>query len=286
MMKYYQFAGVEIAISIPERWMYEEEQTLGEFQVSQLENPHKFQYEIVEQLEPPIGKLVAMTSSYCIYEWNNQRIRYIGSVESGWEHAYIRAFHCEKKHYVQLKLTKFIKAVGIKTVLNSLETEHLIVEAGGIILHASYIEWNGNAILFTAPSETGKSTQADLWEKCRGAEIINGDRAVIRIVDGTIMAAGIPFAGSSKFCKNRTLPLAAIVYLQQAPRTTIQQLRGISAFRRVWEGCTVNTWSPQDVNRASDIVKNIVEMIPIYQLSCTPDESAVIALEEKLEGNG
>ncbi|WP_370839368.1 hypothetical protein [Intestinibacter bartlettii] len=31
-------------------------------------------------------------------------------------------------------------------------------------------------ILFSAPSGTGKSTQADLWEKYENAEIINGDR--------------------------------------------------------------------------------------------------------------
>lgn len=34
-------------------------------------------------------------------------------------------------------------------------------------LHASVIRVNGHGILFSAPSGTGKSTQADLWENMK-----------------------------------------------------------------------------------------------------------------------
>ena len=56
------------------------------------------------------------------------------------------------------------------------------------------IAFQNKAILFSAPSGTGKSTQADLWQKyVRGVEIINGDRAIIGIEDNGVKAYGLPF---------------------------------------------------------------------------------------------
>ena len=138
---------------------------------------------------------------------------------------------------------------------------------------------DGKAILFTAPSETGKSTQADLWHRLRGAAIHNGDRSAVRWQDGRAYACGVPFAGSSQICENVTLPLAAIVYLRQAPETTIRRLRGAESFRCLWEGCSVNTWDRADVDRISETVLQVLTAVPVFELACTPDESAILALE-------
>ena len=157
-----------------------------------------------------------------------------------------------------------------------------MLEAGGCILHASYIAWKDKAILFTAPSGTGKSTQAALWQTLQGAEVINGDRAVIRMDAGVPVACGLPYAGSSGICKNRTLPLAAIVYLSQAPETELHTLTGYRAFRRIWEGFSLNVWNRQDLLTGTEIVDEIIRKVPVFHLACTPDESAVTILEQEL----
>ena len=155
-------------------------------------------------------------------------------------------------------------------------------QAGGVILHAAYIAWEEKAILFTAPSGTGKSTQAELWRTYRNAEIINGDRAVILPREGALWAGGLPFAGSSRYCKDRTLPLAAVVYLKQAPETSIRSLKGLEAVRRIWEGVCVNSWNRQDVDTAMGLVEALLGQVPVLELACTPDETAVNALESHL----
>lgn len=282
MKKQYEFAGVGVEVSIPDQWMYDNERVLEAFQTEALIQPHQFHMEIVERLAAPIGEPLAEMPGYRVFGDGEMQERYIGSVEQGWHNAYIRAVHCGCDHHVQVRAKECGNHIGIKTVLNALAAEHLVLEADGVILHASFIEHNDLAILFTAPSETGKSTQAQLWADLRGADIINGDRAVIRLIDGKAFACGIPFAGSSKHCKNATLPLAAIVYLGQAKETTIGTFDFKTAFRKVWEGCTVNTWNPDDLNKAIDIVQNITLQVPVYHLQCTPDESAILALESEL----
>lgn len=283
MERYYRFAGVEIEVSMPEELFYTNEYQLAPFAVERTENSHRFCFEMVDVLTSPEGTCVVENPGFRIYSNGDCLTRYIGAVERSPDSAYIRVSHCGKQHNVQVRSDMFPKRIGTKTVLTAIGAEHLIARAGGFIFHCAYIDWHGKAILFTAPSETGKSTQAELWKKFRGTEIINGDRAAVRIVDGKVLAEGIPFAGSSTYCLNRSLPVAAVVYLEQAPVTTIRLLRGYEAFARIWEGCSVNTWDREDVALISDAVKCLAESVPVYRLPCTPDESAVIALEDALK---
>lgn len=289
MKKYYHFAGVDLVISMPDDRIYEDDRCLAPFRVTkfqesvktELPSAHEFCFTVTDHLKAPEGEPLAVFPDYRVYSQGN--VRYIGTVLKDWKPAYIRAEHHGKKHEVQLKADNLGDKIGVNTVLTSIGAEHLVAEAGGFILHASYIEWQGKAILFTAPSETGKSTQADLWQKFRGADIINGDRAVVRVANGEVLAAGIPFSGSSKHCKNRTLPLAAIVYLEQAETTTIGSFTGAGAFRKIWEGISLNTWNTEDVEKISWVLQQILGRVPVYRLACTPDESAVNALEQMLK---
>jgi hypothetical protein len=116
----------------------------------------------------------------------------------------------------------------------------------------------------------------------KGARLLNGDRAAVMREDTGVVVRGIPFAGSSGVFENESYPLAAIVYLSQAPETQIVRLSGVQAFRRVWEGCSVNTWNSKDVTACSETVLNVVQEIPVFHLACTPDETAVEALNKEL----
>lgn len=267
--------------SSPEQITFDEGR-LKAFQVEQVLDPHIFEFCPMERANQPAGSMLASQPNLLIYEDHGVYHTYRGMIQNGWENASAQGIHDGKNHRILCKLSDGSNRVASKTVLESLMTEHLIAHNKGYILHCSYIVHNGKSILFTAPSQTGKSTQAELWREHRGARIINGDRAAVRIVDGEPMAEGIPFAGSSQFCLNESWPLAAIVYLGQAEETTIRKLKGGQAFSRVWEGCTVNVWDKKDVELVTNSVMQTVSQVPVFRLECTPDESAVKALEAML----
>ncbi len=169
-----------------------------------------------------------------------------------------------------------------KSLLRTMEAEHLVVSTGGILLHSAFIAHEGRAILFTAPSGTGKSTQAALWSTLRGACIRNGDRAVVRPGSDGFEAWGVPYCGSSGISLPGKLPLGAIVYLSQAPRNTVRRLQGVAAFRAIWEGCSLPVWDRADVDACTRTVTELISAVPVYHLQCTPDEGAVAALEAVL----
>lgn len=282
MERFYLIAGGVIRVTGPDEQMDCDDPSLTLYQCPPGAWDHWLEFSIVEQVSPPVGELAYAEASKRIYIHGDIHLRYEGTVSNSPEHAYIRILRQGNHSRVEVA-ARFLKGfITAKIVLNAMEAEHFIACRQGILLHASYIRWRDGAILFTAPSGTGKSTQAELWCRHRGAELINGDRAAVMVEDRGVAVRGIPFCGSSGVHNNVTLPLLGVVYLSQDKETRIRRLTGVQAFRRIWEGCSVNVWNREDLDRCTQTVTEIVTRVPVFHLSCTPDESAVVALEQQI----
>ena len=281
--RYYRIADVTFEVIGNEEIMSLDRGSLIEYSTEPVCADYTMYFEAVERLTPPEGVCVFSSSDKIVYRFSDGEMRYTGDLSDGYKKADVRVKRCGKKISVQIVFNGAFKYIAPKTVLNSLNIEHIMAENGSFILHASYIKYNNEAILFTAPSGTGKSTQAQLWCDHCGAELINGDRAAIVPKDGTFWAYGVPYAGSSGVCKNEAYPIKTIVYLSQAPENTVTRLNGILAFRKVWEGCTADVWNKEDMEASIKTVSDLIASVPVFHLSCLPDESAVKALENELE---
>lgn len=166
-----------------------------------------------------------------------------------------------------------------------LHLEFPLLYSHNIVLHSSYIASYNEAILFTAPSGGGKSTQAELWKKYKNAEIVNGDKSIIGKENGKWYAYGIPFSGSSEYCLNRTCALKAIVILDKGPLNTLIPV-GIRGFSNVFSQVTVNPWDKEFCNKAMDLVMDVCNEVPIYYYSCTKTPEAVEVLYQEFIEKG
>ena len=174
---------------------------------------------------------------------------------------------------------------SLDNLLDASELELLLTKLGIFSLHSSLVRRReGDAILFTAPSGTGKSTQAGLWEQFAGAETLNGDRSMIRRVDGVWTAFGSPFAGTSGIYRNEHAPIRALIVLRQAPENTIRRLSLAEAFRAIYSESVLPRWHTEAHQRVISLVTEIVSEVPVYLLACTPDERPVTLLRNTLEG--
>lgn len=160
--------------------------------------------------------------------------------------------------------------------------EHLLLLNGGVILHSSYVVTRYGAVLFTAPSGTGKSTQAELWQRYKGAETVNGDCSVIRKENGVYKAFGLPFSGSSGICFNRTCPIAAVVALGQARENRLKRLFGSDAFVKIFGGIKRDTWDFAGMEMCTAVLGELCAEVPVFSLDCLPDFSAVELLDREL----
>lgn len=167
--------------------------------------------------------------------------------------------------------------------LAALDLPYILLNYKRIVIHAASIEVGSQVIAFSAPSGTGKSTQARLWEKFRGVNQLNGDKVAVGIKDGIPHAFGFPFAGTSGICHDYDLPLRAIVFLRQSPENSIIRLRGASALREFMNNAFGHESIPSYLSQMIICASEILAVTPVYLLSCTPDERAVETLENALK---
>lgn len=143
-----------------------------------------------------------------------------------------------------------------------------------IILHSSLIKINNYAILFSAPSGTGKSTQADLWVKYHNAEILNGDRSIIKKVNNEYYAYGSMYAGSSYIYKSDGAKIKGIIVLKQAKFNKISILKTKEKFLSLISEALLCNDDKVIYERQMDYLLQLISNVPIYLLECLPDKDA------------
>lgn len=173
-----------------------------------------------------------------------------------------------------------------QNILNLLGLETFLQMHDALLLHASFINVRGHGILFTAPSGTGKSTQADLWKEFEGADILNGDRAALRRSGERWMAWGLPYAGTSGIYRNESAPITALVVLRQAKENRIHKLSPAEALRFIYPELSIHRWDAGFVDKAVNLFLNVTDAVPIYLLECLPDRGAVQLLKNTLAEGG
>lgn len=165
---------------------------------------------------------------------------------------------------------------------NCVSLSQLLLPFNVLLFHASYISVDGGAILFSGSCGAGKSTQAELWRKHKGAEVINGDKAGVSVENGAVYAHGLPFCGTSGICKNRTLPLTAIVLLSQSSENTVRRTVGVEAIESLLKNIYLDFLAPGETQKCVDTLIQLLGTVPVYSLACTPDERAVKTLATQL----
>lgn len=158
----------------------------------------------------------------------------------------------------------------------------MIRQMRGFMLHASAIEVDGKAYLFSAPSGTGKSTHTALWRKYLGrnrkVRFINDDKPVICIEEGVCLACGTPFSGKTDLHSNVRVPIQAIAILERG-RNQIRRMTPEEALYPFLDQ-TIRPHERAAMEKLLEMLNMVITKIPIYRLQCdTSGEAAQMAYE-------
>ena len=268
----YRLAGLQIACSLPFDIQIRAESK--EFlHPDSAEGELRFVAQAVDELPPPTGIQVS-----CRY-YDDETTWFCAAKDSP-PYAMTRHTGCEIRcFYLRGQENRLRYSFQLCDLLG---LERLLPLQDALLLHCAFIQVNGQAILFSGPSGIGKSTQGDLWQQYRSAELCNGDRAVLRLQDGKWWAYGLPYAGSSHVFRNVGAPCRAIVTLGQAKENQLRRLRPREAFTALYPELTLHHWEKDTVERVTSLLSNLISQIPVYRLDCLPEENAVQLLYQEV----
>ena len=152
-----------------------------------------------------------------------------------------------------------------------------------LFLHSSRVAWKGGAILFSAASGVGKTTQAKLWQTYGGGRVAGNDRTLLRRKDGVWQTYGYFGDGDAPIASPERLPLHAIVLLEQAEENRVRRHAPARAVQLLMGQTVLAQWDEAMRQSLLNEWLTLVQEIPIYGLQCRADQDAVLCLQRQLK---
>jgi len=154
-----------------------------------------------------------------------------------------------------------------------------------LLVHASALALDGEAVLFTAPSGTGKSTHAALWRRVYGDRVvmINDDKPLISLRGGVITACGSPWSGKHHLNMRAAYPLRAVAEIRRASGNRIEAASKAEAFDLLLRQA-YRPDDPEGLKRVLELDRQLTERIPFYRLYCNMEPEAAVIARESLLG--
>ena len=151
-----------------------------------------------------------------------------------------------------------------------------MVMRDGMPLHASLVEKDGYGVIFLGPSGMGKSTQAKLWVEHQKADFIIGDRPGVRCVDGVWYGFGMPWDGKDGIRRQMTVPIKALVSLEQAKENKIVKLNEQQAMMVLLNQVMMPMWDDRAMESVTGLMGKLVKDIPFYHFKNLPNKEATV----------
>ena len=145
---------------------------------------------------------------------------------------------------------------------------------GCFLMHGVLMSAEDHGILLCAESGTGKSTHAALWVKLLGdkCEIINGDKPLIRVIDGIPYAYGTPWCGKEEINVNKKVRLSDICFIRRSAENRVTEVE---------KSLITQTLIPHihipgngDVITVLDSIDATAKNVLFYTVECNMDISA------------
>lgn len=159
----------------------------------------------------------------------------------------------------------------------------VLIEKDAFLVHGALIEYKGKGYLFCAKSGTGKTTHIMLWQKLFGEEVrvINGDKPLLRMIDGELYGYGTPWCGKEGLNINARTKLDRICFIERAECNSISPADEFFSLQRLLSQVMIT--DSANLDKQLSLVDKLLSCTKSYRLCCNMDLDAARVAYEGME---
>lgn len=159
-------------------------------------------------------------------------------------------------------------------------------EYGAAVFHGAVIEILGRAYAITAHSGVGKSTHVSILKRnYKDIEILNGDKPIIRLVDGIPYVFGTPWQGKEDLGHNSKAPLAAIAFIKRGETNATYEISPSSAVMDFMSQIYLPRKDKSKLSGTILLADKILRSVRLFGLECNmEDEAAHVSYKAFVSG--
>lgn len=161
-----------------------------------------------------------------------------------------------------------------------------LIRYDAFLMHCAVIAMDGEGYAFAARSGTGKTTHIRLWKKVFGrrAVVVNGDKPILRFIDGTLYACGSPWRGKEYMGQNMMVPLKTVYFIQRGAENFVRPLSNAEVVGRIFHQLLMPS-DPELADRFLSLVDRMLEQTEFCLLTCNMEpEAALVAYGQGRQG--
>jgi hypothetical protein len=154
---------------------------------------------------------------------------------------------------------------------------HALGVAGGALMHAAAIAGRDGALLVAGMSGAGKTTMSRA-AAALGAHVLSDERTITRPVGDGWVVGGTPWPGEGGFAENRSVPLRALILLEQASENALIPLSQARALALLYRCHFPPLWDARACERTLDHLERMVRAVPafLYRNRKEPDAARLL----------
>ena len=149
------------------------------------------------------------------------------------------------------------------------------------VLHGATFAVDDTGVIFCALSGTGKTTHMLLWQKLLGErfKIINGDKPIIRFIDGVPYIYGNPWMGKEHFGTNTKAELKKICFIERGVTNEVVDLEAQDFEKRI-SSQMVQPETSAGILKNMEFMQKLLDTCDTYVIKCNmEDEAAKVAYD-------